>query len=190
MAGMATVGAMIAVISSGARIAADRAAGWTRQLRITPLTSVDYFGAKVLCGFLMAVLTIAALFLAGTALGVRLAAGGWLTLIGLMLIGLVPLTVLGVLLGHLITPESLAPAVGGTIVVLAVLGGAYGFLLADSGPMFDVIKALPSYWLVQAGKTAVGNGTWPAEAWIVVGVWTIVLTPLALLAYRRDTGRA
>jgi len=27
---------MVAVISSGARIAAERNAGWTRQLRITP----------------------------------------------------------------------------------------------------------------------------------------------------------
>ena len=47
MAGMAAVGTMIAVLSSGARIAAERSAGWTRQLRITPLTAGDYFGAKV-----------------------------------------------------------------------------------------------------------------------------------------------
>jgi ABC-2 type transport system permease protein len=189
MAGMATVGAMIAVISSGARIAADRSAGWTRQLRITPLTTVDYFSAKVLCGFAMALLTIAAMCLAGTALGVRFSAGQWLTVIGLLLVGLIPLTVLGILLGHLLTPDSLAPAVGGTITILAVLGGAYGFLLAQSGPLLDAIKVLPSYWLVQAGKSAIGHGSWPAEAWIVIAVWTAVLVPLAVLVYRRDTAR-
>ena len=81
---------MIAVISSGARIAADRSAGWTRQMRITPLSAGNYFGAKVLCGFLMAILSIALLSLSGTALGVRLSAGGWLTVIGLMLVGLIP----------------------------------------------------------------------------------------------------
>jgi ABC-2 type transport system permease protein len=109
MAGMATVGTMIAVISSGARIAADRSAGWTRQLRITPLTAADYLGARVVCGFLMALLAIALVCLSGTALGVRLDAGEWLTMIGLILVGLIPVTVLGILLGHLVTPDSLAP---------------------------------------------------------------------------------
>ena len=189
MAGMATVGTMIAVISSGARIAADRSAGWTRQLRITPLTAGDYLGAKVACGFAMAVLAIALVSLSGTALGVRLSAGEWLTMIGLMLVGLIPVTVLGILLGQVLTPDSLAPAVGGTIMLLALLGGAYGFLLAQSGAVFDLIKALPSYWLVQAGKTALGGSGWPAEGWIVIAAWTAVLAPLAVLVYRRDTSR-
>jgi ABC-2 type transport system permease protein len=189
MAGMATVGAMIAVISSGARIAADRSAGWTRQLRITPLTAGDYLGAKAACGFLMALLAIALVSLSGTALGVRLDAGEWLTMIGLMIVGLIPVAVLGILLGHVVTPDSLAPAVGGTITLLALLGGAYGFLVATSGAVYDLIKALPSYWLVQAGKTALGGSGWPAEGWIVIAAWTAVLAPLAVLAYRRDTAR-
>jgi ABC-2 type transport system permease protein len=189
MAGMATVGAMIAVLSSGARIAAERSVGWTRQLRITPLRTRDYLGAKVLAGFLTAALAIALVSLAGTALGVRLSAGEWLTMIGLLLVGLVPLVVLGILLGHLATPDSLAPAVGATMTALALLGGAYGFLLAKSGVMFTAIKLLPSYWLVQAGKTASGGGEWPAEAWLVIAVWTIALVVLAVLAHRRDTAR-
>jgi ABC-2 type transport system permease protein len=187
MAGMAAVGTMIAVLSSGARIAADRSAGWTRQLRITPLTAGDYLGAKVATGFLMALLAIVLVSLSGTALGVRLSGAQWLTMTGLMLVGLVPIAVLGVLLGHLVTPDSLAPAVGGTIMLLALLGGAYGFLLAKSGTLFDLIRALPSYWLVQAGKTALGGGAWPAEGWIVIVAWTLVLTPLAVLVHRRDT---
>jgi hypothetical protein len=52
-----------------------------------------------------------------------------------------------------------------------------------------VIKGLPSYWLVQAGKTALGGSDWPAEGWAVVAIWTAALIPLAVLAYRRDTSR-
>jgi ABC-2 type transport system permease protein len=187
MAGMATVGAMIAVLSSGARIAVDRSAGWTRQLRITPLRTRDYLGARLLAGFLTAALAVALVCLSGTALGVRLSASDWVTMIGLLLVGLVPLAALGILLGHLVTPDSLAPAVGGTITVLALLGGAYGFLVATSGVLFTLIKLLPSYWLVQAGKTVSGGGAWPAEAWIVITAWTVGLISLAVLAYRRDT---
>ena len=189
MAGMASVGTMIAVISTGARISVDRSAGWTRQLRLTPLTAAEHLGAKVVCGFLTALLVIVLVSLSGTALGVHLSYSAWLTMIGLMLVGLIPITVLGILIGHLVTPDSLAPAVGGTIMVFAVLGGAYGFLVATSGVMFDVIKVLPSYWLVQAGSTALAGGSWPAEGWIVIAVWTAVLVPLAVLVYKRDTSR-
>jgi len=31
---------------------------------------------------------------------------------------------------------------------------------------------------------------WPAEAWIVVAVWTVVLIPVAALSYRRSAIRA
>lgn len=189
MTGMAVMGTMIAVISSGARIGLERSAGWTRQMRITPLGTGTYFGAKVLCGYLMALLTIAALCVSGSALGVRLPAGEWLTVVGLLLVGLIPLAVLGILLGHLLTTDSLAPAVGGITTLFALLGGAYGFLVARSGALFDVIKGLPSYWLVQAGKTSLGGGGWPAEGWIVIAVWTVLLTPIAVLVYRRDTSR-
>jgi ABC-2 type transport system permease protein len=189
MAGMAAVGTMIAVISTGARISVDRSAGWTRQLRLTPLTAAEHLGAKVACGFAMALLVIVLVSLSGTALGVSLSAGAWLTMIGLMLVGLIPITVLGILLGHLLTPDSLAPAVGGTIMLFAVLGGAYGFLVAKSGVVFDLIKALPSYWLVQAGKTSLAGGSWPAEGWIVIAAWTAVLLPLAVFVYKRDTSR-
>jgi ABC-2 type transport system permease protein len=190
MTAMAAVGTMIAVVSSGARIATERAAGWTRQMRITPLTTRSYFRAKVTCGYLMAILTIAVMSLAGTFLGVRLPAGAWLTLAGLMLVGLVPFAVLGILLGHLLATGSLAPVVGGITTLFALLGGAYGFQVASSGPVFDAMKGLPSYWLVQAGKTAFGGGSWPAQGWIAIAAWTIVLVPLAVVIYRRDTSRA
>ena len=45
---------MMSMISTGARIAGERQAGWTRQLRITPLSPRAYFRAKVLTGYVMA----------------------------------------------------------------------------------------------------------------------------------------
>ena len=187
MVAMATLGTMAGVVSGAAIIAAERSSGWTRQMRITPLGTGAYFGAKVLNAYLRALLTIALMCLAGTLLGVRLSVGEWLTVIGLLLVGLVPFTVLGVLLGHLVGPDASAPAVGGIVTLFCLLGGVYGFQIAKSGAVFEVIKALPSYWLVQAGKTALGGGSWPAEGWIVIAVWTAVLTLVAVLVYRRDT---
>ncbi len=189
MAAMATLGAMASVVSGAAVIAADRSTGWTRQMRITPLTAGTYFGARVLNGYLRAVLTIVLLCLAGTALGVRLSATQWVTVVGLLLVGLIPFALLGILLGHLLNADSSAVAVGGIVTLFALLGGVYGFQIAKSGPMFQVIKAIPSYWLVQAAKTALGHGGWPVEGWIVIAVWTLLLAALAVFAYQRDTHR-
>ena len=189
MTAMATLGTMAAVISGSAIIAAERASGWTRQMRITPLPVRTYFRTKVIVGYLRALLTLVLLALAGTALGVRLPAQGWLTMLGLFLVGLIPFAVLGILLGHLIGADTAAPAVGGIVTLFALLGGVYGFEVATSGPVLAVIKALPSYWLVQAGKTALGGHDWPLEGWIVIAAWTAILVPLAIRVYRRDTSR-
>jgi ABC-2 type transport system permease protein len=189
MTAMATLGTMAAVISGCAIIATERATGWTRQMRITPLPARTYFQAKVVVGYLRALLTLVLLALAGTVLGVRLPAQGWLTVLGLFLVGLIPFAVLGILLGHLIGADAAAVATGGIVTLFALLGGVYGFQVATSGPVLAIIKALPSYWLVQAGKAALGGHDWPAEGWIVIAAWTVVLVPLAVRVYRRDTSR-
>jgi ABC-2 type transport system permease protein len=189
MTAMATLGTMAAVISGCAIIATERATGWTRQMRITPLPARTYFRAKVVVGYLRALLTLVLLALAGIALGVRLPAQGWLTVLGLFLVGLIPFAVLGILLGHLIGADAAALATGGIVTLFALLGGVYGFQVATSGPVLAIIKALPSYWLVQAGKAVLGGHDWPIEGWIVIAAWTVVLVPLAVRVYRRDTGR-
>ncbi|HEY5439622.1 MAG TPA: ABC transporter permease, partial [Acidimicrobiales bacterium] len=188
MSGMVAWGCMVAVISSGGRIAVERTVGWTRQLRITPLRTSAYFTAKILCGYLMAILSMVVLYAAGTSVGVRLSAKEWLVMSGLVLVGLIPFAVLGVAMGHLLTPDSLGPALGGATSLLALLGGAYSPLVT-SGVLFTLIKLLPSYWLVQAGRTAVGGGGWPLEGWLVVLGWSVVLSVAAVRIYRRDTRR-
>lgn len=189
MTGMVAWGSIVAIISSGSRIASERQIGWTRQLRITPLGTGAYFATKIASGYLMALLTIAVLYAAGAVFGVHLGAGQYTTMTVLLLVGLVPFAVLGVMLGHLVKPESLGPAVGGITTLFALLGGAWG-PLSTSGTFLDVVKAIPSYWLVQAGKVSLGGSGWPpGEAWIVLAVWTAGLARLAVAAYRRDTAR-
>ena len=188
MVGMVAWGTMAAVIAAGTRIAAERAIGWNRQLRLTPLSPSSYLVTKTLTGYAMAAVTIAVLYAAGMSLGVRLGLGGWLTMTGLVLAGLVPFAVLGILLGHLLSVDSIGPATGGLTALLAVLGGSWG-PIAAAGWLRSVAEWLPSYWLVQAGKAAVGAGIWPARAWIVIVVWTLVLGWLTVVVYRRDTAR-
>ena len=188
MAGMVAWGTMAAVIAGGARIAAERAIGWNRQLRISPLRLRTYVGTKLASGYTIAVVSIAVLYAAGTALGVRLTPPHWIEMTVLILIGLIPFAVLGILLGHLLTIDSMGPAIGGLTALFALLGGAWG-PVTDSGALDAIAKSLPSYWLVQAARTGYGGDAWPAEAWIVLVVWTAGLSALTVWAYRRDTAR-
>ena len=188
MTGMICWGAMAAVIAGGARIAAERSLGWQRQLRVTPLPVRTYFRAKVLTGYLTAALTIALMYLAGTSVGVRMPAGDWVKLTVLVLIGLIPFAVLGILLGHLLTVDSMGPALGGLTALFALVGGAWGPLVG-TGFLRRLTEGVPSYWLVQAGKSVTTGEGWPATAWIVLAVWTLGLGVLAVRVYQRDTAR-
>lgn len=188
MTGMVAFGTMNAVIAGGGIIALERAVGWTRQLRITPLPVWAYMLSKVVRGYVMACATIVLLYLAGISYDVRLPVDGWLLMTGLIFVGLLPFSILGILFGHLFSPDSLGPAMGGSSVLFSLLGGAFG-PLATSGALYDVSRLLPSYWLVQAGRSGLTLTSWPAMGWIVIAVWTLVLARLAMIVYRRDTGR-
>jgi ABC-2 type transport system permease protein len=188
MVSLAAFGTMTGMLSTGARIATERNVGWTRQLRISPLTPRNYFRTKVATGYVMALLTLAILYVCGASLGVSMPAAKWLGITGLILVALIPFAALGVVLGHLLNPDSVGPAIGGGTALLAFIGGTW-FPIPEQGFLHDVALYVPSYWLVQAGRLAVGAKPWGATGWAVVAAWTVVLTALAVRLYRRDSGR-
>jgi ABC-2 type transport system permease protein len=185
MVGLSAFGTMNTVLSTGTRIAGERAAGWNRQLRLTPLSTRDYFRTKVAVAYLMAGITIIVLYAAGISLGVHLSAGEWARMTGLILVGLVPFIALGVLMGHLLTTDSIGPAMGGTTALLSLLGGVW--FPINSGTLHDIAEALPSYWLVQASHVSIGGGGWGTRGWVIMAAWAVVLAAGAGAAYRRDT---
>jgi ABC-2 type transport system permease protein len=189
MTGMVAWGTMAAVMASGARIAAERSIGWNRHLRVSPLPVRAYFAAKVVTGYVLALVSMAVLYAAAGSVGVRLSAGQWLAMTGLILIGLIPFAVLGVLFGHLVGAYAIGPATGGITAVFALLGGSWG-PVTGSGLLHSIVQGIPSYWLVQAAKSTLDNTGWPIRAWLVIAVWTLVLIPLTARAYLRDTSRA
>jgi ABC-2 type transport system permease protein len=188
MVSMASFGTMTAMLSSGARIANERQSGWTRQLRISPLSPRAYFRTKVATAYMMALLTILVLYCCGLSLGVSMPAKTWLEMTGLMLVALIPFAALGIAIGHVINPDSAGPVIGGGTALLAFLSGVW-FPIGDTGFVHDVAHVVPSYWLVQASHVAVGGKAWGAQGWLVVAGWTVVLTVIAVQVYRRDTGR-
>jgi ABC-2 type transport system permease protein len=188
MVSLAAFGTMNAILSSGARIAGERQVGWNRQLRLTPLSPRHYFRTKVLTGYLMSALTLALLYISGSILGVRLSAGEWVHMTWLILLGLIPFAALGILYGHLLSVDAIGPAMGGTTALLSILGGVW--FPIQNGVLHAIALVLPSYWLVQADRVALGGKGWSVTGWLVVATWAVSLAAAAMWAYRRDTGKA
>lgn len=188
MVGLIAFGTMAAMLSSGTRIATERASGWARQLRLTPLPAGAYIRTKIAIAYVMALITMALLFAAGLALGVSLPLTAWLQMIGLVLVALIPFAAFGIWLGHVVSPDAIAPAVGATTAALSFVSGAW-FPLGHGG-LEDFARHLPSYWLVQASRVALSGDAWPAQGWYVVAAWSVAIAVLAGRAYRRNTQRA
>lgn len=187
MVSLASFGTMMSMMSAGFRIAGERQVGWTRQLRITPLSVRAYIRAKILTAYAMAGVSLVLLYAAGVALGVSLPAHDWVSMTVLVAIALLPFGALGVALGHMLTVDSVGPATGGIVSLLAVVSGTW--FPITSGFLHDLGQFVPSYWLVQAGRVSLHGQPWSGKAWGVVLGWTVILAALAAVAYRRDTGR-
>jgi ABC-2 type transport system permease protein len=186
MVGLASFGTMMAAMSAGFRIAGERQAGWTRQLRITPLSPRTYLRTKVITAYAMAAISLGLLYIAGASLGVSMPAVTWLKMTGLIALGLLPFAALGIALGHLLTVDSTGPATGGLVSLLAIVSGTW---FPARGFLHTIGQWVPSYWLVQAGRISLHGHGWGTQGWAVVIGWTVVLGVLAAIAFVRDTGR-
>jgi ABC-2 type transport system permease protein len=189
LAGMVSFGTTAAMLANGGRIAGERAVGWNRQLRMTPLKASSYFGAKLLASYFMAAVTLVLLFIAGLTLGVHEHVLGVVKMTGYVFAGLVPFAALGIFIGHKFTTDAIGPILGGGSSLLGIVGGAFGSFGGDTGLMHDISQATPTYWLVQAGHTLIGGAGWTTRGWVTIAIWSVVLGRLAMYSYRADTKR-
>jgi ABC-2 type transport system permease protein len=187
MVSLSSFGTMMSMMSAGFRIAGERQVGWTRQLRITPLSVREYMRAKVLTAYAMAFVSLMLLYICGLILGVSLSGGRWLEMTLLILVALLPFGVLGVALGHVLTVDSVGPATGGIVSLLAIVSGTW--FPVTHGFLHSVGQFVPSYWLVQAGRIGLNGQPWHGLAWVVIIGWSLILAAVAATAYRRDSGR-
>ncbi|HMA47687.1 MAG TPA: ABC transporter permease [Frankiaceae bacterium] len=190
MVGMATYGAMNALFTDGGLIAAERAVGWNRQLRVAGLRGRDYLATKVSMAYVTAVPGLLLVFVAG-ALGkhVRLGAAQWVEAALSVLLGLVPVSALGVAVGYAARPQSLQPLLGIGSALLALLGGLWVPVETFPRAVRDVMTLMPTYWSADAGRAVLRGGWVGWHGVVVIAVWTVALGALAVRGYRRDALR-
>jgi ABC-2 type transport system permease protein len=161
MVSMASFGAMVAALNAGGtRLAAERASGWTRQLRVTPLPSWSYVTTKIVASMVIVLPVISMVELTGALLGgVRLSLGTWIVLTVVLWVSAVPFAALGVLVGFVASSETAYPLVTALMFLLSFFGGLFTPVSELPAALRHVATFLPSYhdaslgWAVVAGRT-------------------------------------
>jgi ABC-2 type transport system permease protein len=181
-----------ALISFGVSIASERALGWNRLLRVTPLSPVAYFGAKTVMSLAISAVSLAALFTFGIIVGhVSLPLFTWLRLGATLLIAGVPFLLLGVAIGYSVSPSAAAPITNLIFLPLSFASGLFMPLEMLPRAVQQVAPWLPSYHVGQLGWITIGagdgRGFGPHVAWLAA--YAAVFGLMALVAYRRDEGR-
>ena len=187
MVAMIAYGAIWAVFSAtGPRIAHERAIGWTRQLRVTPLSPAAALSGKLVTA-LAAALPAMALVGVTAVLShhVQLSAAQWSAMLAAMWAGVLPLALLGLALGYLAGDDVAFPLTMALYFAWGALGGLWMPLSTMPHVMQDIAQFLPSNAVAELGWRITGGQASVPKAVLVLAAWTLGSGLAALLAYRR-----
>jgi ABC-2 type transport system permease protein len=167
MVSMASFGAMVAALNAGGtRLAAERASGWTRQLRVTPLPAWGYVTTKIAASMVIVLPVVSVVEATGLFLGgVHLGPGTWVELTLVLWVSALPFAALGVLVGFVASSETAYPLVTALMFLLSFFGGLFTPMSELPVVLRHVATFLPSYhdaalgWAVVAGRApGLGDG--------------------------------
>src|ERR1017187_4255067 len=190
MVSMALYGAVLATTTGGAMVSIERAAGWSRQLRLTPLSPVAYIAIKVLTAMVLGLASVIVVYAVGGLTGkpympfylwVATALSVW--------VGSLVFAAFGLFMGYLLPTENVMQFLGLALGLLSFAGGLFIPLSQFPHLYQDIAEFTPLYGLnelVHAPLLGVGvHVAWAANAI----VWLAIFSGGATWRFRKDTAR-
>ena len=189
MISLAVYGAMVANTSCGGMVAVERALGWSRQLRLTPLRPSAYIATKVLSAMVLGLTAVLVEFVVGAVSGVRMPAHVWL-LAGLAAwVGSLVFAAFGLFIGYLVPAENVMQFLGPILALLAMFGGLFVPLEVLPHAFQEIAKWTPVYGIGTIARSPLtGEAVTMTEVANVIG-WTLAFSLGAARLFRRDTAR-
>jgi len=189
MVSMAVYGAMLATTSTGASVSIERSLGWSRQLRLTPLTPAAYIAVKLSMALVVGAASIVAVFGAGIVTGgAQMPARLWVATGLVAWIGSLVFAAFGLFMGYVLPGENVMQVLGPVLALLAFLGGL--FVPLRPGSVMETIATFtPMYGLNQLVHAPL-TGDRVDATWVLnVLFWLAVFAVGAMSRFRRDTAR-
>jgi ABC-2 type transport system permease protein len=186
---MAVYGAMLATTAGGAMVSIERAVGWSRQLRLTPLRPPAYVAVKLVVAMSIGAISVAVAFAVGAVSGARLPGAVWLECGLLAWACAVVFAAFGLFMGYLLPSENVMQILGPVLGVLSLAGGL--FVPVDQmGTVFATIaKFTPVYGVGELARYPLVHQGSLAVAVLNVCCWTAVFAAGAVWRFRRDTAK-
>jgi ABC-2 type transport system permease protein len=191
MVTMCSFGALVAGLTAGgARLSAERASGWARQLRVMPIPAWSYVATKVTASMLVILPVIVLVEVVGAAFGdVRLGPAKWLELTLLLWPTALPFAVLGVLIGFMVSAETAFPVVTALMFVLGYFGGLFNPVGSMPAVLRAAAHALPSFNHAALALSLLDGASLGWVNWAVVAAYTLVLSAAVILKHRIEESR-
>jgi ABC-2 type transport system permease protein len=172
----------------GPPLAQERAHQWIRQLQIMPLRATHWLAVKLLQG---AVLTIPGIAVVAVAAAIvhppGLTVAEWSELALVLLVGSLPFTVLGLVIGEAFDGQAASSATLFTTLGLSFTGG---LLIPDSqlpSAVRHLAVALPSRQLADLARAPAAGHQPSLLSIAVLAAWATAASAAALALRRRET---
>jgi ABC-2 type transport system permease protein len=190
MISFAVYGSMIANTAAGASVAVERALGWSRQLRLTPLNPLAYMVTKVLTAMVLGAVSVAIVFLIGALSGaVQMPTYAWIVSGVVAWVCAIVFAAFGLFIGYLVPSENVMQLLGPALALLALMGGIFVPLSQLSQTLQTLSSYTPAYGVGKLARAALlGDGA-DLGAIVNVVVWTALFGLGAIWRFRRDTAR-
>jgi ABC-2 type transport system permease protein len=188
MASMALYGAALTAASGGAMVAMERALGWSRQLRLTPLSPTAYILMKALLALVLGAVAITVVNLAGLAQGKpSMPTHVWLGCAVLTLVCTMVFAALGVFVGYLVPGENAMQVLGPGLALFSFLGNV--FIPIDQGStMWHIASLTPMFGVAEVSRAPL-TGDLPWYAVLNAVVWLALFVAGAAWRMSKDTAR-
>jgi ABC-2 type transport system permease protein len=190
MIGIAVYGAMLAATSGGAMVSIERALGWSRQLRLTPLRPAAYVAIKLLVAMLLGLTSVVVINVVGAIDGVQMAAGTWVLTGCLAWATSFVFAAFGLFMGYLLPSENVMQIIGPVLAVFSLFGGLFVPVAFLPSVMQDLAPYMPTYGVAAIARFPLVGGDFDPTWLVSVVAWTVVFALAATVLFRRDTRRA
>ncbi|HEY3535336.1 MAG TPA: ABC transporter permease [Pedococcus sp.] len=189
MLSMALYGAMLSTTGGGAMVAVERALGWSRQLRLTPLSAPAYIAVKVVVAMALGGLSVLVVYVAGALSGAHMDTHLWVETALIAWVGSLVFAAFGVFMGYLLPSENVMQFIGPGLALFAFLGGLFVPLDQMGHTFATIAKLTPMYGLSELVHTPLTGGSPGWAAYVNVAVWLTIFAGGAVWRFRRDTAR-
>ncbi len=185
---MALYGAALTAAASGTSVALERSLGWSRQLRLTPLSPTSYILVKAVVALSLGAIAVAVVNLAGALQHkASMPIGVWVSCAVLTLFSTLVFAALGLFVGYLVPGENAMQLLGPGLAIFSFLGNVF-IPITQGTTMWHVAALTPMFGVAEISRAPLTGGL-PWYAVVNAAVWFAIFVAGAAWRMSRDTAR-